>query len=1006
MHFIQLERTFYELAQNPSEADDVEISQLSGVGHLSWTDLVQNFRVVILSEAGSGKTEEIRHMAESLRKESKAAFFLRLEHVAADFEDAFEVGGFSAFEAWKHSGDEGWLLLDSVDEARLRSPKDFELAIRKIGNQLGRTLQRAHIIITSRTTAWRTKTDLAHCVRHLTPPHAEKAPAPTQARSLSSPKEEENLSASQDLYAFKIVTLDELNPQQVECFATAKGAEKPHAFLAAVEKADAWQFTSRPQDLDELIEFWNVRGRIGSRLEIMRNSIERRLSERDPDRAEALPLPPERIREGARLVAAAVTMTKESLIRVPDSSANAKGIPIAEVLPDWDAREQAALLSRPIFDEAIYGAVRFHHRSVREFLTAEWLAELLKRETSRRNIETLLFRDQYGLCVVVPAMRLVLPWLAILDAKICERLHRIAPEVFLEGGDPSRLLLEMRRSILHLVCEEIAYERLHGLSPNRTASQRFSAEDLASDVKELLGQYASNEYICRFLLQLVQFGGMRELLPEVKTYALNATISKYTRYQAFRTLQAVGDERVMAEVRAAFLQESVTLPRGCLGELLNTLESSPENITWLLECLAKVAPRETYRLTGLSNSLGDFVRRSDAQHLPSLVVGLNSLLDTPSVIERRGCEISQHYAWLSEPAAVAVARLIEIRHPASFEDACLAILHKRARAADQGLAGVGAYKETQQRLAALVPAWPDLNRAAFWYEAALMAALLDKTKGERLTDYWRMVVFSPYWRFTNTDFEYLLGQIQERLETDEKLLALSLAFRLYVVGGHQREQRDKLTAATAGRRMLEERLVLYRRSLSGEALPSTWRKRNDKARKRKEARAQQKWRQDLSENFEMLRNNGLPLGEISRRQDSVFNWVVTRLGTSTSYSSAGNWRCVIEEFGENVAHAYRDGLVRFWRSYKPQLYSEGAPTNTITYSERFGLAGLQAEANETADWARHLATYEVDLACRYAVHEINEFPDWFFSLVKEHQKYVSVFLQNEIRSGPHRSDRF
>ena len=183
------------------------------------------------------------------------------------------------------------------------------------------------------------------------------------------------------MYAFKIVTLDELNPQQVECFATAKGAEKPHAFLAAVEKADAWQFTSRPQDLDELIEFWNVRGRIGSRLEIMRNSIERRLSERDPDRAEALPLPPERIREGARLVAAAVTMTKESLIRVPDSSANAKGIPIAEVLPDWDAREQAALLSRPIFDEAIYGAVRFHHRSVREFLTAEWLAELLKRET-------------------------------------------------------------------------------------------------------------------------------------------------------------------------------------------------------------------------------------------------------------------------------------------------------------------------------------------------------------------------------------------------------------------------------------------------------------------------------------------------------------------------------------------------------------------------------------------------------------------------------------------------
>jgi hypothetical protein len=59
-----------------------------------------------------------------------------------------------------------------------------------------------------------------------------------------------------------------------------------NAFLEAIERADASSFTSRPQDLEGLTEFWLDKGRVGSRLEIMRNSIDRRLAERDQDRAD------------------------------------------------------------------------------------------------------------------------------------------------------------------------------------------------------------------------------------------------------------------------------------------------------------------------------------------------------------------------------------------------------------------------------------------------------------------------------------------------------------------------------------------------------------------------------------------------------------------------------------------------------------------------------------------------------------------------------------------------
>ena len=147
------------------------------------------------------------------------------------------------------------------------------------------------------------------------------------------------------------------------------------------------------------------------------------MSEPDERRDEARPLSKEKARAGARLLAAAATMTHETTIRVPDGTQNAVGLPVADVLKDWGAPDQTTLLSRPIFDEAIYGTVRFHHRTQREYLAAEWFDGLLKRETSRREIETLFFREQYDMEVITPSLGPVLVWLILLDERM-RNAHR------------------------------------------------------------------------------------------------------------------------------------------------------------------------------------------------------------------------------------------------------------------------------------------------------------------------------------------------------------------------------------------------------------------------------------------------------------------------------------------------------------------------------------------------------------------------------------------------------
>lgn len=591
--FIELNRTFHDLSQNSSENDDVDFSLVFGVGdHLRWSNLINEYRLIILSEAGSGKTAEIRNIAHTLRGQGKPAFFLRLEHIPGDFEDAFEVGTYESFQEWLASGEEGWLLLDSVDEARLRNPRDFELAIRKLSRRISSSMDRTHIVITGRTTAWRPKTDLAYCTAQL--PYAATATTERDSQVEEDAPEgslqTETETQGGTKQVFKIVALDNLTSDQIALFAKSRGIEDSKAFLDAVERADAWSFTSRPQDLEELTEFWIDKGRIGNRLEIMRNSIDRRLAERDQGRDDARPFSAERARHGARLLAAATTLTQDPTIRVPDGAESSNGIAVRSVLTDWDSKDQSILLSRPIFDEAIYGTVRFHHRSVREYLAAEWFAELLKRETSRRTIEGLFFRNQYGLDIVVPALRPILPWLAILDEKIRERVRKVAPEIIFEGGDPSQLPLEVRRYILHEVCEQMADGDTGRSMRDKAAVQRFANPDLTDDVRALLKQYAGNDDLTAFLLRMAWLGQLEGALPEAMNLALTPTAEKYARITAFRAVMAIGSDNDQERVRQCFLAEASELKREWLAELLSGVLPLAHTLVWLLSCLEKSEP--------------------------------------------------------------------------------------------------------------------------------------------------------------------------------------------------------------------------------------------------------------------------------------------------------------------------------------------------------------------------------------------------------------------------------
>lgn len=125
-----MDRTFKDL-RTPSGKDDAfELSwgerfDESGV---SWDDLLKSQRILIVSEAGAGKTYECESKARELFARGEPAFFLSLESVASTGVVATLFGDdLTRFTDWLASSSQvAYFFLDSIDELQLvhRSFKD------------------------------------------------------------------------------------------------------------------------------------------------------------------------------------------------------------------------------------------------------------------------------------------------------------------------------------------------------------------------------------------------------------------------------------------------------------------------------------------------------------------------------------------------------------------------------------------------------------------------------------------------------------------------------------------------------------------------------------------------------------------------------------------------------------------------------------------------------------------------------------------------------------------
>jgi hypothetical protein len=283
---IALNRQFVVWSERKAPPTDLQFRYGAGVGWLSWEHLLAKLRIVVLAEAGSGKTAEMEERFRLLAGAGNFAFNATVEDVGrSGLDSALRAKVRERLAAWRASNEDAWFFVDSVDEAKLNDVR-LEKALRQLADEIATAERRAHIVLSSRYTDWEFRKDFERFKDLLPIPEDQVASlAPTPDELLISAirherRKEEPPTAEEPM----VVVMAPLDAERVRTFAEAKRVANLEAFMGQIANGDLWRFAGRPLDLSWLVEFWQHHRRLGTLAEMVESSLGERIQEKNTSR--------------------------------------------------------------------------------------------------------------------------------------------------------------------------------------------------------------------------------------------------------------------------------------------------------------------------------------------------------------------------------------------------------------------------------------------------------------------------------------------------------------------------------------------------------------------------------------------------------------------------------------------------------------------------------------------------------------------------------------------------
>lgn len=1016
MSFVDLSRCFVAIGKDQEPALDAGVWGLRYLGWLDWARLLENRRVVLLAEASSGKTEEFGHQQRVLSSQGKPAFFIRIEELADQgFEAALEPSSARAFEEWRGGTGEGFFFLDSVDEARLNR-KSFETALKRFARELDRAGERARVFISCRVSDWRARDDRALIERILPAWEQPQEPAelgdplldPIFKNQQATTTRREKVEATPN--QLLVVQILPLSSDQCRSFVAALGVTDPDAFMNGIQNSGLDAFTQRPGDILDLADYWKTYGRFGSLSEMIEHAINRKLNEQDPHRPDNDVLTPTKARQGVERIAAALTLGKSSTMRAPghdpDPSLASGALDSSLVLPEWSGRETAALLRRGIFAPSTYGRIRFHHRTTQEYLTAQWLDQLLQSNCPRDEIWNLIFAERYGVKTLVPSLRPAAAWLALRHSDFRDETIRREPLVLVRHGDAGSLPLDAKKRVLLSYATKDARAEISDDSLDNRALWLFADQGLADAVREAWAANTRSDFRMD-LLRLIREKAMVGCLDLAREAVADQTLGDYHRVVALQAMANCHDAQGLSQAAADLTANSEATNARIASNFAKILFPRYLSVDELFALIANDRKSGERGMDGFEYAISDLYNACpDAETRSRFIANLADLCLAPPFVQTWQRISAQHSDLAKQLDPIAKAEVAALNGQGAPAHA-VRLLMATERAESHHASDDG------PTLFALVRANTELNRALFW------ADVDEQQRNEHNpVQFWQIIIHgATFWRIDPVDLDWLFDDLANRPRLEDKRIALSAIAAIFRGEGRLNDELPRLRQIVAHDQTLSSDLVEHAEPPRAGTLMA-----EEEARRAERQRERDQQEQEAKESWvrfgQYLRTH---LGQLTDPKalatwkDGAFRlwhlseWLAKRTGRFDE-NSFQQWRLLEEGFGREVAEAFRDGLRVLWRVMKPERPRHKKGGQTITKNTTLlAFYAVSVEAAEDPEWTSRLSEAEAKLAAQHGTVSERSFPDWIGDLIATYPQAVLPILRKQIEReckapGPGRSD--
>jgi hypothetical protein len=956
---------------------------------IDWSELQKQHRVVILAEAGSGKTEELRAQARALTSEGSFAFYTTVHNAAIEgFAESLPDAERGCLAAWLASDKPGWFFIDSFDEAKLGRIQ-LSTALRKVADGIASGLRRAHVILSGRITDWEFRADLDRFTELLPVPGDPGKLGPPSAeailgRALRGDYQNKGYAAVERGDPPLVVLMAPLDDARVRTFAAAYGIGDSDPFIKAIEAADLWFLARRPLDLQWLVAYWKRHGRFGGLAAMIETSLQERLRETNPQHAHDDSVDPVRGMQALERIGAAMVFGRVDKIAVEDSGLSlatpSDALRLEDVLPDWAPAPRRQLLTRAIFDPATYGCVRLHNDNegtVRAFLAARWLRRLRDREGSVRAQLNRLFTETYRYRLVRPSLRLTSAWLALWDPDVASDVIAREPDLLLTEGDPGSLSAAVRSAVLRRVIEEIVRTGDRIGPVNEESLRRVAAPDLSPTVRALWRTHKDDRGCRHLLLRLIALGALSDCA-DIASEGISGTYSdEVTLVLAGRALMASANAATVEVYANRIRTNGTSLPAQVLWEAMDQLAPRCLSVEDFLSIVEGMDEAARTGWPGLDYFVPRYADRLQSRaDLERLFHGLATLLDSGSAPDDDlDTEPDQDHLKLLAKIALRLMHFVPpSQAPIPVIDIAMRIrsVHRHRTSDETSKALIETLSQTRER-----------RREVFWHIAHAWAEhrLLH---GRPLDSVWAMSILGWPKRLLLDDLDWILADTMAASTARESQLGLDAALDLYMHNGRREDILQRIRSAVASRSDLLQAMDSWltpRQPSAEEVATNSELARIQAEHKEHERERDNSWKTFIAElqaDPDQLRRIPPPaLDSVDARLFHLWLLLSSMDGRQSRYA-IDDVRPVEAVLGCDLTLAFRDALVKFWRQWKPTLESSRAPNqrNTISQVDCMGICGVSVEAKLNTGWPRYLTSGEATRAAEYATLELNGFPSW------------------------------